>query len=254
MDAGRATARLGFFAGATASIVANLQSVALPERPAGSALAEWHALPAPEVTAGARGWAIVFPVFALIAVALIERSHTVPRWLRFGVAGFVAVVALVSSYVHLVMVLLWNGQNGFVAWFGPFAIDGLMVLCSVILMERPADIQPVATDTRIHVDTQRTDIRPVSSVQPVSVDMDIRPEPRRVRATVQRPAVPVAVDSVPAQRVVRGGWDVALAEKLIREATAAGKARTAAECRIIGEQAGTSYKTIERLWKAAQSA
>ncbi|HEU4754269.1 MAG TPA: hypothetical protein VFU47_14260 [Armatimonadota bacterium] len=232
----------GLVIGGGLSITANLTSVVLPVMPGkwyrAADLQAWRALPVQEGRTSAYVWAVAFPVLALLGVELVAHSRQLPGWLRFGALGAAAAVAAASSYAHIVLVLLWNRQHPIIAAFGPLAIDGVMILCSVIL------IGGVAAPR----DKSEQDKAPVLSPAPVPSPAPVLssfPVPAPVPAPVLSPA-PVQQDkperdkvSVPAPRTARTKLDTAEAVRLIQSTD-----WTDAE---IGDKLGTSYKTIQRV-------
>lgn len=105
-------------------------------------------------------------------------------------AGFppVAIIAAVSSYLHMSGLLRYAGESGFIATFGPLAIDGAMVLCSGALMVTRPSAPPVPVPVEAPVETPSVPV-PVSA-------------PRAVPSRVPVPAVhqlpdPDGLPSVP---------------------------------------------------------
>lgn len=82
--------------------------------------------------------ASVWPVLVIIAVEIIARvifPSGWPWWLsKYVGLVAVAVVAAVTSFTHMSGLMLMYGEERFVAYSGPIAIDGLMVLSSVALL------------------------------------------------------------------------------------------------------------------------
>jgi hypothetical protein len=100
----------------------------------------------------------VWSLFALVTVDILVKVKTPTgkhaatwRKVKFGGVGFVAAVSMASSYMHGFHTMQsWN--SGVVAsLLGPIAVDGMMILCGVMLLAIPAPVRkrkPAAKPTR----------------------------------------------------------------------------------------------------------
>lgn len=244
MNRGLAVVGLLSFGGA--SITANVLSVQLPALTwswNGSTVAAWQAMPkVSDVDGWAYFWAVLFPIAALMGIEFVSRFTGLHKVLRFGVLGLASLVAVVSSYLHIVHVLLWYGQGVLISIIGPVAVDGLMILCTMEILSTVH----VRTDAKDNVPADSGQDRPRMFVVPLGC------VPAAILSAVPYgpvPAVPVPpVAVVPTPRVsrdsapkdnVRSSWDRAEAARLIMG--------TDLDNHQIGERVGTSYKTIQRL-------
>ena len=239
-----------------ASIAANVLSVNLPPLEGGlrsDDIARWRELPKLTGTdPWSYVWAVLFPVAALLGVEFVRCFTRLKAWVRYPVLGLAALVAAFSSYIHIVHVLLWYGQGVVIALIGPFAIDGLMILCTMQILsgesgdgETPRADTPAARDVVVPapVVPERTD----NQVVPAPVV----PEPVVLTPTAPAPVVPERTDNqvVPTPRVPmdnQGGttarrgprpWDKDLARKLIADGLSDPD---------IAARVGVSAKTIRR--------
>ncbi len=126
---GVGTARAGVIAGAVVSIAANVGHSLIRPADAGP---EWH----PQL--GAAFGAVWWPISLYVALeVLVSPLWPRGRWwwvLRLLLTVPVAAVAAVVSYHHLSGLLLHWEEDPFTVRFGPIAVDGLMALCSLLLI------------------------------------------------------------------------------------------------------------------------
>jgi hypothetical protein len=128
-SSGRGWAFTGIVAGGVVSVAANIAHTFIPPEQAAET---WM----PE--SGAVVGAIVWPVFLFIAVEILVRV----RWrlgliwlvVRWGGLLPVAGVAALVSYRHLSGLLAYYGEEPIVAYLGPIAVDGLMVMATAALL------------------------------------------------------------------------------------------------------------------------
>ncbi len=127
--AGVGTARAGVIAGAVVSILANVGHSLIRPDDAGP---DWH----PQL--GAAFGAVWWPISLYVALEVLVS----PLWPRGGwwwalrslLTVPVAAVAAVVSYHHLSGLLAFWDEDPFTVRFGPIAVDGLMALCSLLLV------------------------------------------------------------------------------------------------------------------------
>jgi hypothetical protein len=141
-NAGRVYAYIGQIGGFALSFWANIRDAYIPEIPDGVAGADWReGYPGYKeldptifdlVTAG------FFPVAVFVAIELLARVAWKDTWphriLRWAGVGSLTAVALIVSYSHLRTGFLLAGWNPEMASLAPAAIDGFMVLCTVVLL------------------------------------------------------------------------------------------------------------------------
>lgn len=82
-------------------------------------------------------FAVFWPLATFFAIEVLVRVIWEPRashrLARFALAT-PAIPAAVTSYQHLHALLLLSGENVFISWIGPAAIDGLMIGCTLTLL------------------------------------------------------------------------------------------------------------------------
>lgn len=244
-----------FFGGA--SIAANVLSVTLPPLEGDwttQNVEAWQALPKKtDVDGWAYFWAVLFPVAALMGIEFVSRFTGLHKVLRYGVLGLASAVAIVSSYLHIVHVLLWYGQGVLISTVGPIAVDGLMILCTLQLLstvrvtgvledmgqDKAEDTHPVPAP----VDIWRVPAPSLSAVPLGPVPPPVVPRPRVSHVppvdTEDKARTEPPRDKAPREVKTRGNWDRAEAAKLIMTTDLSNEE--------IGQKVGTSYKTIQRL-------
>lgn len=114
---GRMAALTVFFAGAGASLAANL--LASSHTPVGMLVGAFPA------------------VMLLGSLYLLENGSTHPKWVRWMIVPVIAVAAWMS-YWHVVEVVLGAGENVFTAHLFPLIIDLPMAIASAALRTAPA--------------------------------------------------------------------------------------------------------------------
>jgi len=139
---GRGWAYTGAILGGLVSVAANVAHSFIA--PAG-APSGWQPQP------GAVVGAIVWPVFLFVAVEILAR-YTWPAggwWtlLRFGGMTPVTLVAAFVSYRHLSGLLTYYGEDTLIAFFGPLAVDGLMVMATGAILATGARTRHITTTT-----------------------------------------------------------------------------------------------------------
>jgi hypothetical protein len=88
--------------------------------------------------------AVVWPLFTFGGIEIVvrmiwERSFT--HRLGRNMVLLPAVPAAITSYQHLYSLLLMMGEERFIAFIGPLAIDGMMIGCTMVLLfTRPRSI------------------------------------------------------------------------------------------------------------------
>ena len=126
---GRGWAYIGVLVGGGISIAANIAHSFVP--PAG-ALASWA--PQPGAVIGSMFW----PILLFVAVEILVRvAWPQGFWyalLRLGGLLPVAGVAALVSFRHLSALLTFYGEDPIVSFWGPLAIDGLMVMATAALL------------------------------------------------------------------------------------------------------------------------
>jgi hypothetical protein len=130
---GKAVAWVGFIFGSIVSIAANV-------------LAAWiapeHAPPGWHPTLAAQIGAAVWPLGLLLAVEVVSRVPRPSTWsgklALFGGIGVVASGSAVISYGHIRDVLESWQYSPLGAGVGPLVVDGLMMVCGVAMLAKPA--------------------------------------------------------------------------------------------------------------------
>jgi hypothetical protein len=95
--------------------------------------------------------AIVWPVFLLIAVEILIRIGW-PHGVSWVLARFVGMLPIIGvaafvSYRHLSGLLAFYGEEPIVAYVGPLAVDGLMVMATTALMALKVTARTLNADT-----------------------------------------------------------------------------------------------------------
>ncbi|MEU5529476.1 hypothetical protein ABZ744_21330 [Micromonospora chersina] len=126
---GRVYAYIGAFSGGAVSVAANIAHSFIAPK---DAPADW----APEP--GAVVSAVVWPLFLFIAIEILARTPWPTGWgwnvLRWVGLPPVALVAAFVSYRHLSGLLDHYNEETLVVWFGPLAVDGLMLMATSALL------------------------------------------------------------------------------------------------------------------------
>lgn len=229
-------AGVGLAAFGGASILANVLSVSLPalEDMDPASIATWQAMAKKtDIDQWAYFWAVLFPLAALAGIEFVSRWTSLHNVLRYGVLGLASAVAVISSYLHIVHVLLWYGQGRFIAIIGPVAIDGLMILCTLQFLSAPPPVDvPVNAVPAVPLD-----MWPAPSMSPVPLGPAVPWTPTTPAVPSPRP---VPQDKSTKDKPARSAsWDRAEAARLIMS--------TDLDNHQIGDRVKTSYKTIQRL-------
>jgi hypothetical protein len=193
---GRGWAYIGAGLGGAVSIAANVAHSYVP--PAGVP-AGWS----PQ--GGAVVGAVFWPVALFVAVEILARVAwpSGRRWTALRFAGLlpVALVAAFVSYKHLAGLLGFYGEDAVTAFFGPFAVDGLMVMATGALLatatRRPAVIvTPETVPAAAPLTTPDAPAVPVADATPTPAPTVKRTPAKRV---TPRPASAVKVAKVAAK-------------------------------------------------------
>jgi hypothetical protein len=112
---------------------------------------------------GFPGWgpavaSIVWPALLFVALEIVLHMGPGYVWAKWVGLGSVAAVSGAVSYWHLSSVLR-SWHYGPLAWFGPLAVDGLMVLSTVVLTrlidaDVPRPVVPVRPPSRVFAGPQ----------------------------------------------------------------------------------------------------
>lgn len=156
----------GLIGGGLVSVAANLRSLWLPEYVDSG----WRDLPqhAPS-DPGALVIGIFLPLVALAGVEMVNHWTHLHRVLRYGVLGLVSLSAMIASFVHVLLVLMWYGQPWPIAVLITVSVDGLMILSGLALFTRTPDTDS-APDTPM--DKSRPEIADALDSAPVRADMN----------------------------------------------------------------------------------
>ncbi|MFI7431862.1 hypothetical protein ACIBPB_33355 [Micromonospora sp. NPDC049836] len=174
---GRVYAYIGAFSGGAVSVAANIaHSFIAPD----GAPADWT----PEV--GAVVSAIVWPLFLFIAIEILARTPWPAGWgwnlLRWVGLPPVALVAAFVSYRHLSGLLDHYNEETLVVWFGPLAVDGLMLMATSALLAtgtrttRPTDLVPAPAPATT-AEAPSSDIPASPLVRPAAATPATNPTP-----------------------------------------------------------------------------
>ena len=209
-DSGDVLAYVGVAVGLSASVAANVV----------------HAAKKPEATPFALVLAAFWPLCLFLALEVLARKEWSGKWTVWAARAAVIVVAAVAavvSYLHLHHLLVEYNEDAASALIGPLAIDGLMAVCALALLNRAQDAPEAGEVAR------DADLSPVQSPEPAV------------------PAVP-AVPVVPKRNV--NGTDLRVIEvaEIIRAAQARGEE---ASVNATATRYGVSWGTADRLHKRA---
>jgi hypothetical protein len=191
---GRGWAYTGTILGGLSSIAANVAHSCIP--PVGAS-ADWH----PQY--GAIAVSMAWPIFLFVAVEILIKVPW-PRGFAYHLLRWcgllpVAIVAAFVSYRHLSGLLAHYGEERIVAFLGPLAVDGMMIMATGALYA-------ISNRTRA---LKATTVTPTVSV-PAAVPPALAagsaaqpPQPPTVAVPIASPAVSPAVPSpaVVAQRI-----------------------------------------------------
>ncbi|RKN24139.1 DUF2637 domain-containing protein [Micromonospora musae] len=183
----RGWAYLGLILGGIVSVAANIaHSFIAPD----GAPENWNPEPGAVVSA------IVWPLFLFIAIEILARTPWPTGWgwnlLRWVGLPPVALVAAFVSYRHLSGLLDHYNEETLVVWFGPLAVDGLMLMATAALL---------ATK---HTNTRPTETvpapAPATTAEAPSSDIPASPLVRPAAATL--PATNPIPDTEPTNKPV----------------------------------------------------
>jgi len=196
---GRGWAYTGVILGGVVSIAANVAHSFIPPV---TAPRNWHP------SLGAIGFSMAWPVLLFVAVEIFVKpawsrggSYFLLRWL--GLLP-VALVAGFVSYRHLAGLLLHYGEEPIVAYAGPIAVDGLMVMATGALLvtgrlRHPAPATLVAAVQPTSAPAAAPAAAPSGPAAPTPAPAP--PSPIVVAAAPVSPALPVPTPAVVAQRI-----------------------------------------------------
>lgn len=140
--AGRAWAYFGAVLGGIVSIAANVAHSFVPNKEQAQ-IDSWAPQPGYVIAS------LLWPVFAFIGIEVLARvdwaAVRYSRLIRWAGVLPVAAVAAVVSYRHLSGLLTHYGEDALVAGIGPLAVDGIMFICTVVLIAT-ADRAPAQLD------------------------------------------------------------------------------------------------------------
>ena len=137
IESGRRWAYVGLWAGLVVSIAGNVTNTVL----ANSIIPLWLRVPL----------AIVWPTFTYVAIEVLTRNawrKTVSHFAARAVLWVpVGIVAGVVSYTHLHHLMIVAGERAVASTYGPLAIDGMLVGCTVaLLLTRPLPALPPSVE------------------------------------------------------------------------------------------------------------
>ncbi|MEV7227272.1 hypothetical protein AB0M79_09655 [Polymorphospora sp. NPDC051019] len=188
---GRGWAYAGAILGGVVSVAANIaHSFIAPD----GAPANWSPEPGKVVSA------IVWPVFLFIAIEILARTPWPSGWgwnlLRWVGLPPVALVAAFVSYRHLSGLLAHYNEETLVVWFGPLAVDGLMLMATSALLAtakkkhyRPAEPVPAPAPATL-AEASSPDIPASPTVRPAAATITAAnpaPEPAPVHESIDAP-------------------------------------------------------------------
>ncbi|MFG2109722.1 hypothetical protein [Micromonospora chersina] len=180
---GRVYAYIGAFSGGAVSVAANIAHSFIAPK---NAPADWTPEPGAVVSA------VVWPLFLFIAIEILARTPWPTGWgwnvLRWVGLPPVALVAAFVSYRHLSGLLDHYNEENLVVWFGPLAVDGLMLMATSALLAtgnrttRPTELVPAPAPATT-AEAPSSDIpasplvRPAAATPATAPDTDTNPEP-----------------------------------------------------------------------------
>ncbi|MEV1075868.1 hypothetical protein [Micromonospora parva] len=183
---GRVYAYIGAFSGGLVSVAANIaHSFIAPT----DAPADWSPEPGAVISA------IVWPLFLFIAIEILARTPWPTGWgwnvLRWVGLPPVALVAAFVSYRHLSGLLDHYNEETLVVWFGPLAVDGLMLMATAALLAtgnrttRPINPVPAPAPATL-AEASSPDIPASPTVRPAAATPPTIPAPE-ITAPVHEP-------------------------------------------------------------------
>lgn len=184
---GRVYAYIGAVSGGAVSVAANIaHSFIAPD----GAPENWKPEPGAVISA------IVWPLFLFIAIEILARTPWPTGWgwnvLRWVGLPPVALVAAFVSYRHLSGLLDHYNEETLVVWFGPLAVDGLMLMATAALLAtgkrttRPIDPVPALVPAT-RAEASSSDIPASPLVRPAAATPATKPAPDTDPAPVHEP-------------------------------------------------------------------
>ncbi|MEU5906146.1 hypothetical protein ABZ780_17420 [Micromonospora sp. NPDC047467] len=170
-------AYLGLVLGGLVSVAANIAHSFVPPK---GAPQDWSPEPGAVVSA------IVWPLFLFIAIEILARTPWPSGWgwdvLRWVGMPPVALVAAFVSYQHLSGLLRHYDEGTLVIWFGPIAVDGLMLMATAALLAakhantRPTELVPASAPATL-AEASSSDITASPTVRPAAATPATNPTP-----------------------------------------------------------------------------
>ncbi|MBQ0896471.1 DUF2637 domain-containing protein [Micromonospora sp. U56] len=181
---------LGLVLGGLVSVAANIaHSFIAPE----GAPENWKPEPGAVISS------IVWPLFLFIAIEILARTPWPTGWgwnvLRWVGLPPVALVAAFVSYRHLSGLLDHYNEETLVVWFGPLAVDGLMLMATAALLAtgkrttRPAAPVPAPAPATL-AEASSSDIPASPTVRPAAATPATNPAPDTDPAPTPEPINP----------------------------------------------------------------
>ncbi|MFG2048764.1 DUF2637 domain-containing protein [Micromonospora sp. NPDC048935] len=179
-------AYLGLVLGGLVSVAANIAHSFIAPK---GAPQDWTPEPGAVVSA------IVWPLFLFIAIEILARTPWPSGWgwdvLRWVGMPPVALVAAFVSYQHLSGLLRHYDEGTLVIWFGPIAVDGLMLMATAALLAakhtntRPTETVPAPAPATL-AEASSPDIPASPTVRPAAATPAANPTPE-ITAPVHEP-------------------------------------------------------------------
>ncbi|MEU7839987.1 hypothetical protein AB0B39_03355 [Micromonospora sp. NPDC049114] len=183
-------AYLGLVLGGLVSVAANIAHSFIAPK---GAPQNWNPEPGAVVSA------IVWPLFLFIAIEILARTPWPTGWgwdvLRWVGMPPVALVAAFVSYQHLSGLLRHYDEGTLVIWFGPVAVDGLMLMATAALLAtkhtntRPSNPAP-ATVPATSTPASSPDIPAPVKVRPAAATTTTATAPASKRTPAKKTAAP----------------------------------------------------------------
>ncbi|MET8121798.1 hypothetical protein [Micromonospora sp. NPDC005291] len=174
-------AYLGLILGGLVSVAANIAHSFIAPK---GAPQNWNPEPGAVVSA------IVWPLFLFIAIEILARTPWPTGWgwdvLRWVGMPPVALVAAFVSYQHLSGLLRHYDEGTLVIWFGPVAVDGLMLMATAALLAtkhtntRPTELVPAPAPATL-AEASSPDITASPTVRPAAATPATNPTPENTQ-------------------------------------------------------------------------
>jgi hypothetical protein len=140
---------------------------------------------------GYPGWgpaiaSVIWPALLFVALEIVLHMGAGQVWTKLVGLGLPAAVSGAVSYWHLSSVLhTWN--YGLLSWFGPLAVDGLMVMSTVVLARSAAVPAPTLprTPRRVYAGPE-----PLAFPEPKPMPVPEQPAPEVHPVTPPQPSPP----------------------------------------------------------------